>query len=168
MKHRTQNLRYLQYLLSFKNCNRIKFKFKLARSNSRKRNKFKSYINQNQFLLTNSNNFILYYTYIHEVLYLNHKGFRSHLYPNNSNMNNELEQLDETSCIIIYYWTGRKSYSKVLHFWSQKIVPRMAWILTFQAIALVLALTTQNCVTSRNLDMARLMHFEFPTSCYKV
>lgn len=54
------------------------------------------------------------------------------------------EQLehDETSCIIIYYRTGRKSYSKVLHFWSQKIVPRMAWILTFQAIALVLALTS--------------------------
>lgn len=49
---------------------------------------------------------------------------------------------DETSCIIIYYWTGGKSYSKVLHFWSQKIVSRMAWILTFRAIALVLALTT--------------------------
>lgn len=160
MKHRTQNLRYLQYL-SFKNCNRIKFKFKLARSNSRKRNKFKSYINQNQFLPTNSNNFILYYTYIYEVLYLNHKGFRFTF------VSEQLEH-DETSCIIIYYWTGRKSYSKVLHFWSQKIVPRMAWILTFQAIALVLALTTQNCVTSRNLDMARLMHFEFPTSCYKV
>lgn len=160
MKHRTQNLRYLQYLLSFKNCNRIKFKFKLARSNSRKRNKFKSYINQNQFLLTNSNNFILYYTYIYEVLYLNHKGFRSHLYPNNSNTM-KLRVLSFTTGLV------EKVIPK-FSFWSQKIVPRMAWILTFQAIALVLALTTQNCVTSRNLDMARLMHFEFPTSCYKV
>lgn len=76
MKYRTQKiLNSAEFQISFKNCNRIEFKFKLARSKNRKRDEFKSYINQ--FLLTNSNNFILYYTYIYEVLYLNHKVFWS-------------------------------------------------------------------------------------------